>query len=571
MPKIDIYIKMTLLFVMLSLSFCTPKDTKPDFIIYNAEVYSVDKDDNTYEALAVKNGIIMALGTSENILKSKDNTTVLLDLGGAFAIPGLIEGHGHFSGLGQSLMNLNFLKSKSWEEIVAMVEEKVKNTEKGEWIIGRGWHQEKWKQQPDDHIHGYPRHFDLSTISPDHPVMLIHASGHGLIANENAMKLSGVTTETPDPSGGEIVRDDSGNAIGVFEERAASIIYKAYSYYLEDQSDEQKLNEWYEGIALAQATCLANGITSFQDAGAQMNELKRYKKMADNEELNIRLWSMIRHPAEDLKGNLNQYRMIDVGNKHFTCRAIKTEVDGALGSFGAWLLSSYDDKEDFVGQNTTTIDEVKAIAKLADASKMQLCVHAIGDRANREVLDLMMPYLNDGSDKRWRIEHAQHIDPEDIPRFGKMGVIAAMQAIHCTSDAPFVEKRLGNYRAKSGAYNWRALIDSGAIVTNGTDTPVEDVNPLESFYASVTRKRIDNGFEFFPENSMTREEAIYSYTMANAFAAFEENDKGSLEVGKLADITVLSKNLVTCTDDEILNTEVLYTIVGGEIKYQLGK
>ncbi len=489
---------------------------------------------------------------------------------GAFVIPGLIEGHGHFSGLGQSLMNLNFLKSKSWDEIVEMVRQRVNEVDTGEWIIGRGWHQEKWTETPHDHVHGYPRHFDLSEIAPDNPVMLRHASGHGLIANEKAMDIAGVTKETADPAGGAIVRDRDGEAIGVFEERAMEIIRSAYNYYLEEQTDEQKIKEWYDGIALAQEECLANGITSFQDAGARFEELDRYKEMAVDGKMDIRLWSMVRHSSEEMRGKLADLRTIDAGDGYFTCRAIKTEVDGALGSFGAWLLNPYADKPDFVGQNTTEIDEVDQIAKLALQADMQLCVHAIGDKANQVVLDLMEKHYSAHPDQdlRWRIEHSQHLHPDDIPRFGQLGVIASMQGIHCTSDSPYVEKRLGRKRSQEGAYNWRAILDSGGIVTNGTDAPVEDIDPIESYYASVTRKRADGGEAFFPENKMSREEAIYSYTMANAIAGFQEDKKGSIEVGKYADLTILSEDWLTCSDDAILETKVLYTIVDGDIRYQ---
>lgn len=556
-----------LLFIFLIVTSCQERDLVPDLVIHNAKVYSVDSSRSVYEAVAVKNGLILELGKSSDILAKANEETQIIDAMNAFVMPGLIEGHGHFSGLGQSLMNLNFLRSKSWEEIVAMVEERVKEVEDGEWIIGRGWHQEKWDETPDDHIHGYPRHFDLSAISPNNPVILGHASGHGLIANEKAMELAGVSAETPDPAGGEIVRDGSGKAIGVFEERAMSIIRNAYNYYLEQQSDEQKLKEWYDGIALAQKECLENGITSFQDAGARFQEIDRYKVMAEEGKFDIRLWSMVRHSSEAMKGKLSATRAIDVGNGYFTCRAIKTEVDGALGSFGAWLLESYEDKENFVGQNTTEISEVETIADMALAADMQLCVHAIGDKANQVVLDLMEEKYKstDQSDLRWRIEHSQHLHPDDIPRFGSLGVIASMQGIHCTSDSPYVEKRLGEKRAREGAYNWRAILDSGGVVTNGTDAPVEDIDPIESFYATVTRKRIDNGFAFFPENALTRDEAIYSYTMANAYAAFEEDKKGSLEEGKYADMIMLSEDWMTCSDDEILDTKILYTIVGGKV------
>ncbi len=544
---------------------------KAELVINNAYIYSVDNKTSVYEAVAIKGDKIVAVGSNEQIAPYIDeSTTEVLDAGGAFVLPGLIEGHGHFSGMGKSLMNLNFLKSKSWQEIVDMVAEKVQLTPKGHWIIGRGWHQEKWDDQPHDHVHGYPRHFDLSAISPDHPVLLVHASGHGSFANALAMDLAGITPESRSPVGGEIVRDITGRPIGMFEERAQQIIFQAYQDYLARLSEQDQINEWYTAIDLAQEECLKWGITSFQDAGSSYQEITSYKKLAEEGKLKLRLWTMARHNSQTLKGKVAQYRMIDAGNGHFTCRAIKTEVDGALGPYGAWLIDSYDDKQHFIGQNTTMIEEVDKIADIALEANMQLCVHAIGDKANQIVLDLIEKKLstNTKKDLRWRIEHAQHLHPSDIPRFAQLGVIASMQGIHCTSDAPFVEKRLGYERARVGAYAWRGLLDAGAIVTNGSDVPVEDINPIESFYASVTRKRVDNGMAFFPENSMTRAEAIYSYTMANAIAAFEEKSKGSIEPGKYADITIIDKNWITCTDEDILDTQVLFTIVAGKVLYR---
>jgi predicted amidohydrolase YtcJ len=385
------------------------------------------------------------------------------------------------------------------------------------------------------------------------------------------MQLSGVSKETNDPKGGEIVRNDEGEAIGVFEERAMKVIREAYSDYLAKLSDIEKEEKWYTAIDLAQKECLKKGVTSFQDAGSSFSDVEKYKVMAEEGKLDLRLWAMIRHSSDALKGKLQEVKIVDAGNGYFTCNAIKTEVDGALGSYGAWLLDEYNDKPGFVGQNTTEVDEVRAIAEMAMEHNMQLCVHAIGDRANREVLDICQNIFekNKGkTDLRWRMEHAQHINVDDIPRFKELGIIASMQAVHCTSDAPFVEKRLGENRARTGAYVWRSLLDAGVVVTNGTDAPVEDVSPIESFYASVTRKRIDNGMEFFPEESMSREEALKSYTLSCAYSAFEENVKGSLEIGKFGDLVILNKDLISCSDEEILDTEVLYTIVGGKIKYQ---
>ena len=241
-----------------------------------------------------------------------------------------------------------------------------------------------------------------------------------------------------------------------------------------------------------------------------------------------------------------------------------------MGAHGAWLIEPYEDKEDFYGQNTTEISDVETIAALCYENDMQLCVHAIGDRANKETLDIIEEYHKQSdSELRWRVEHAQHLHPSDIERFKETGALASMQGIHCTSDAPFVEKRLGYMRARIGAYAWKALLDKGVKIINGTDVPVELVDPFQNFYASVTRTRLDNGFRFFVEQRMSRDEALKSYTIDAAYGAFEEDIKGSLEAGKLADIIILDTNLMECTDDEIPDTKVIHTIVGGEIKYSL--
>ena len=561
--------------LLVGLTHCTEPQETADVLFVNGQIYTVDADESTVSAVAVKDGRILALGNAEDLTSYANEATETIDLNGAFVMPGFIEGHGHFSGLGASLMNLNFLKSRSWDEIVRMVAEKAATTEEGEWITGRGWHQEKWDERPEDAVGDYPVHHSLSEISEDNPVMLRHASGHSLYANAKAMELAGVSAETPDPRGGRIVRDSRGNPVGVFEERAMKLITDAYAAYRSGLSQDDLQAEWREGIRLAQEECLAKGITSFQDAGSNVREIDDYETMANQGELDLRLWVMMRlygRPAAEIAEQLpERLPILDAGDHFFTCRAIKSEVDGALGAFGAWLLEPYDDKPDFVGQNTTMVESVDSIAEVALENGLQLCVHAIGDKANQEVLNIMerkFADLEGEQDLRWRIEHSQHLHPDDIPRFAELGVIASMQAIHCTSDAPFVVKRLGEQRAREGAYPWRSLLDAGAVVTNGTDAPVEDVDPIASYYASVTRKRPGIEPAFFPEQAMTRAEAVYSYTMANAYAAFEENDKGSLEPGKLADMVVLSNNLLTCPEGDILKTDILKTIVGGEVKYE---
>ncbi len=560
-------------FLCLAFWNCQPSSPPPpiDLIIFNGDIYTVDSNQTSVSALAISQNRIRQLGTDDEILALKGKDTKLIDLHGQFAMPGFIEGHGHFSSLGESLQNLNFLHAKNWEEITRKVAEKVKSAKPGEWIIGQGWHQEKWDKTPENATYGYPFHQSMSEISPNNPVLLWHASGHGLFANALAMEKAGITIETPNPVGGNIVRNTNGEAIGVFEETAMTPVNNAYSEYLKTLSKTDQKAIWQAGIRLAQNRCLEKGITTFDDAGSSYLEIERYQKLAETGQLDLRLWVMLRHSYEEMKGNMDGFPIINKGDHFFTCRAIKTEIDGALGSYGAWLLDEYNDKPGFTGQNTTPLEEIEHIAQLALDHDMQCCVHAIGDKGNQVVLDFYEKFFRQKPSKkarRWRIEHAQHLAVADIPRFAELGVIPVMQGIHCTSDAPFVEKRLGYERAKNGAYAWHALLESGAIIANGTDAPVEEVDPLPCLYASVTRRRVDTGLVFFPEQAMTRKQAIYSYTYAPAYATFEEQDKGSLEIGKLADIVVLSKNLLTCTDQEILETRVQMTIVGGAVKYK---
>jgi predicted amidohydrolase YtcJ len=559
-----------LVYLFLFQSFGCKKEPSQliDLIIHNAYVYTVDAKKSTFEAVGISKGKIVFLGNSKDALALKNPDTKVIDAKGNFLMPGFIEGHGHFSGLGFSLLNLNLLKSTSWESIIDSVKNRTLTTQKNAWIEGRGWHQEKWNTKPKNTVDGYPQHADLSAISPDHPIILYHASGHSLYANQKAMDLAGVNNDTPDPIGGRIVRNQDKIAIGVFEERAMSIIKNAYEDYKKSLPKSQQDQRWLDAITLAQIECINKGVTSFQDAGSKFFELDNYEKLAKENKLSVRLWVMARHSFEEMKDKLSAYKKIGIGQDFYTCNAIKSEVDGALGAFGAWLLKPYSDKPDFHGQNTTDIVEVKKIGELAMSLGMQFCVHSIGDRANRVVLDIFDGLASKNTDKkdlRWRVEHAQHLDPIDFKRFVQGGYIASMQAVHCTSDAPFVAKRLGVQRAKYGSYAWRSLLDIGVKIANGTDTPVEDIDPIKNFYASVTRKREIDGLVFYPEQRMTRAEAIKSYTIDNAFAAKEDLIKGSIEIGKYADLVILSKNLLTTPDQSILDTKVLFTIVNGKI------
>jgi predicted amidohydrolase YtcJ len=540
-------------------------------VILGGEYYTADSAVTDPQSIAVIDGKIALVGTRDEAQSWIGPNTKVLDGDGLFIMPGLIEGHGHFFGLGQSLHNLNFLKSTSWDSIAAMLVQKVDQTPENHWIIGRGWHQEKISIPADQSVQGYPTHQYLTEAAPNNPVMLTHASGHALIANLKAMQLAGVSKESADPAGGHILRDANGNPTGVFEERAMEMIKSAFneSQTTLSKSDKDKQRELW--LKLAQSECLKKGITTFHDAGTSIEDLIWLRQYTDSVDIDIRLWLMIREKLEDLQGQLSQFPWIGLADDHLTVRALKSEIDGALGSYGAWLLKPYNDKPSFDGQNTTPLTNLKGIAELAKSHKLQLCVHAIGDRGNRIVLDLfeeMFKAQELPNTWRWRVEHAQHLHPDDIPRFAELGAIAAMQAVHCTSDAPFVVERLGVDRAYQGAYAWRSLLETGAWVSNGTDAPVEDVDPLPSLYASFTRKRPGDTEAFMPHQTITRQEALFSYTMANAYAGFEEHLKGSLTVGKLGDITIFNKNLFNCPEDEFLDAKVEYTIIGGRIVYQ---
>ncbi|MEP7321551.1 MAG: amidohydrolase family protein [Saprospiraceae bacterium] len=545
---------------------------KGDMILFNAFIYPVKGNPIENGAVVISKGKITATGNSEEILKEwRESVKESIDCHGEFLMSGFIEGHGHFSSMGFNLINVDLMQTHSWNEIIDSVANRVKKVKPGEWITGRGWHQEKWNVPVDRNVNGYPYNDVLSRISPNNPVILEHASGHSLIANEVAMKIAGISKETPDPAGGRIVRDKSGIALGVFEERAMDLIKNPYQEILNKLPEKEKRVLWLKAISKSQLECLQYGITTFEDAGSTQNEINWYNELAKHDSLDVRLWVMVRHEYDTLKLLIAHLPIIRSGSDMFTCNAIKTYIDGALGSYGAWLLEPYADKAGFTGQNTTPLSEIKNTVELAIEHDMQMCIHAIGDRGNREVLNIYEEVMNEHPEKkdlRWRIEHAQHIDPSDMPRFKQLSVIASMQGIHCTSDAPFVVKRLGEERARTGAYAWRSLLDEGVVIANGTDAPVEHVDPIPNIYASVTRKRLDNGMVFFPQQAMTRKEAIYSYTFANAYAAKEDDIKGSLEPGKWADIVLLSKNLLTCPDDSIPKINVLLTMVGGKIKYQ---
>ena len=556
---------------MLSVALTSAQTIQPaTLVLRNGKIVTVDAATPEAQAIAVRGDRIVALGTNDAIQRFVGPSTQVIDLRGQLAVPGLIESHGHFMGLGQSKMTLDLMDVKDWDEIVSMVAAAAQQVQPGEWILGRGWHQEKWSSVPKPNVEGFPFHDALSKVSPNNPVMLTHASGHASFVNAKAMEAAGITATTQNPSGGEILKNASGQPIGLLRETASGIAGRALDAWRAKKTAAERDLDSRRQIELAVKASLEAGITSFQDAGSNFNTIDVIKRVAADGGLGIRLWVMVRDSNANLSAKLAQYKAVGLNNNHLTIAAIKVVADGALGSRGAWMLEPYSDSPSSVGLPTNSPESIAETARIALENNVQLCTHGIGDRANREVLNVyerafkMRP---DQKDLRWRIEHAQHISAADIPRFGQLGVIAAMQGIHATSDAPYVLARLGPRRAEEGAYVWQKLMNSGAIVANGTDVPVERIDPMANFYATVTRKTKD-GSVFFGDQKMSRAEALKSYTWNGAFAAKEETLKGSLAVGKLADITVLSKDIMTIPEDQITSTTVSYTIVGGKVAYQ---
>ncbi|MEM1002081.1 MAG: amidohydrolase [Bacteroidota bacterium] len=557
--------------LLLVLNSCSNFKQSATLIIHGGPIYTVDEMQSTVEAVAIKDNKILFAGSMEEAQRFQGETTNVLDLEGKTMTPGLIEGHGHFMGLGYNELNLDLLNTTSYQEIVDAVAERVAQSEPGQWITGRGWHQSKWDSLPEVMVNGFQTHHLLSEVSPDNPVYLRHASGHAGFANAKAMEIAGLDVyakEGPtqaEVEGGEILIDEMGRPTGVFNERAMTMITR----HIPESTPESDR----QAFKLAIEACHRNGITGFHDAGIPRETIELYKSMQANDQMDIRIYAMLTGWDKDLLNEwFEQGIMVDPDHR-FTIRSVKLNCDGALGSRGAWLLQPYTDRPGHFGHETLPMEFVKETSVKGLEYGFQVCSHAIGDRANREILNRYQYAINRNPEKakdhRFRIEHAQHLHPADIPRFAELNVIPAMQAIHMSSDRPWAIDRLGEKRIKEGAYMWQTLLQSGVPIVNGTDVPVEPINPIASFYASVSRKTLkgmpEGGYE--PSEKMTRDQALKSYTLDAAFGAFEEDIKGSIAIGKLADFTIYDQDLMTVPEDEILDTKVVMTIFNGEVVY----
>lgn len=558
------------LLALLAILGCQSKNIPADLIITGGTIYTMNDRSPVVEAVAVKSDTILFAGSLAEAEKYRDEKTESMDLQGATMTPGFIESHGHIMGLGYNELNLDLMYVRSYDELVEKVKEAVAKAQPGQWILGRGWHQDKWDKKPEKMVKGFQTHEKLSEVSPDNPVFLRHASGHAGFANAKAMQIAGVNQLSVEKlssnmgEGGEIIRDKLGNPTGIFNERAQGLIAR----YIPENTEESDT----QALELAMAACARNGITGFHDAGASRKNIELFRKFRAEGKLKSRLYVMITGGDRQLISEW--YRSgPEIDPRGVTIRSIKLNCDGALGSRGAWLLEPYSDRPDFSGMATLSMDTVMKTSRDGLKYGFQVCSHAIGDRANREILDryeIAFKEFPEKTDHRFRIEHAQHLHPDDIPRFGALGVIPAMQAIHLSSDRPWAIERLGEKRIKEGAYMWQSLLKSGAHVINGTDVPVEPISPVASFYAAVTRMTLkgepEGGYE--PEEKMTREQALRSYTLDAAYGAFEESIKGSIEPGKLADFTVFSQDIMKVPDSDLLKTEVMMTILGGKQVYR---
>jgi hypothetical protein len=530
----------------------------PTLILHNARIYTVDTQSSIAEAIAITGDRILRVGSNSDVLALRSPSTRLIDVGGAAIVPGFHDAHAHVVGLGASLQDVDLRGTRTFEEVVGRVRRRLATARPGEWIVGRGWDQNDWPEKD------WPRHDLLSAATPDNPVYLTRIDGHAGLANQKAMEASELTRSTADPPGGRIIRSADGAPTGVLIDEAEGLVTSRIPGVGRQQLEDQ--------IQLADRELRRLGITTVHDAGADANVVDAYKHLVDSGRVKTRLYVMLRGTLAELTPFFNRGPIEDADHR-LTVRSVKIYADGALGSRGAALLEPYSDEPATSGLLTTPPEELYAQTIAAARAGFQVGIHAIGDRANRQVMDLferVQREMPGSRGLRMRIEHAQILDAAEIPRFAKLGVIAAMQPTHATSDMPWAESRIGPARVAEGAYVWRALLDSGAMIASGSDFPVEDANPMLGFYAAITRQDSagNPSVGWMPRQRMTREEALASFTRHAAFASHAERFTGSIEAGKLADLLVLSKDIMQIAAREILTTTVRMTVSGGEIVYQ---
>jgi predicted amidohydrolase YtcJ len=535
-----------------------------DLILTNGNVYTVDDRQPHAEAVAVKNQRIIFVGSNDEAKKFAAPEKRIVDLAGKTVVPGLTDSHCHIFGIGEREMRLNLEGTNTREDFLAKVKARVAQTEPGKWIVGRGWIETFWKPPR------FPTRQELDKIAPHNPLYLTRADGHASVVNSAALKIAKIDNRTPDPFGGRILKTkDKQN--GMLLDNAQDLVARNVPKPTAAEREQALLTGINREIGL--------GWCEIQNAGSHIEDVDLIWSKYEKGKIKIRIINAVYGTSEDLQWFFDDRTYIDAFNHHFTQRTIKVIFDGALGSRGAALLKPYSDAPDTSGYLTEKPEELKPMFEEALRRGIQVETHAIGDRANRTILDLyeqafkaVPPEQRKIREPRWRVEHAQIVDPADIPRFAKLGVIASMQPSHAISDLFFAPARLGVDRL-AGAYAWKSLLDSGAIICGGSDAPVERGEPMIEFYAAVARKSIkgESGEGWHPEQAVSREQALKMFTIWPAYAAFEENSRGSIEPGKLADFTVLSQDIMKIPESEILKTRCEMTIIGGEIVYKAGE
>jgi predicted amidohydrolase YtcJ len=528
-----------------------------DLILVNARVYTVDENRPMVSAFAVKDGRILFAGSEVEVRALAGPATRVIDAAQATVIPGMVDAHAHLLNLGTSLRNVKLAGSKSYDEVIARVVERARTMKPGEWIEGRGWDQNLWP------VKEFPTHEALSRAVPNNPVVLSRIDGHAILANAMAMRLAKVTAATRDPSGGRIIRTADNSPSGVFVDNAESLVTRS----VPNLTTEQRRDAILTAIAEANKW----GLVGLHDAGASRRTIDLYEALAREGRYNLRNYVLISDDSADVAHYMARGPQSALHGGRVWIRAIKLYSDGALGSRGAALLAPYADEPGNTGLLVSQPAHIQRVATAALRSGFQLGVHAIGDRGNRIVLDAYDAALKavPTADHRFRIEHSQVISPEDIPRFAKLGVIPSMQASHQTSDMGWAEARVGADRIK-GAYAWRSLLNTGLIIPNGSDFPVEEVNPLISFHSAVSRQDPSNAPPggWYPDQVMTRDEALKSMTLWPAFAAFQEKEMGSIAPGKYADFVILDRDIMTVPAEQILQARVKSTWIGGRSVYE---
>ena len=543
---------------LIAVALAQGASAPPTLILHHARIYTVDGANTIADAIALRDDRIVRAGSDADVLKLRAASTRVIDLGGATVLPGLHDAHGHFTGLGAFLQSLNLRGTTSYQQIVDRVRERVAKAKPGEWIVGRAWDQNDWADTR------FPTHEALSTVSPNNPVYLTRVDGHAGLANRAAMAMAGLTSATADPAGGRIIRGANNEPTGVLIDNAQALVSSRIPPATDRQLEEQ--------ILLADQEMRRLGITTVHDAGTDSRTVDAYTRLIDAGRLKTRLYVMRRGSLASLQPFFAKGPVVDYARHHMAVRAIKIVADGALGSRGAAMLEPYDDEPGSRGLLTTPPEEIYAQTLAASKAGFQTAVHAIGDRANRIVLDTFERVQREvpgARALRMRVEHAQILDATEIPRFAALGVIASMQATHATSDMPWVPVRIGRARMEEGAYVWRKILATGAVIANGSDFPVEEPDPMRGLYAAITRQDASGQPRdgWMADQRMTRQEALLSFTKSAAFAAHMESLTGSLESGKLADLIVLSSDVMRVPPADILKATVRMTIVGGEVVY----